>query len=100
MSSFLKEELMSASPNHSALGGVPVPGLMHPQRKSWLARNWFWLLIALAVCGAVLIFGFFSLILGAIRGSDVAKEAVARAQSNAVVVQHVGTPISEGWLVL
>jgi hypothetical protein len=91
---------MSASPNYSPLGGVSTPGMMHAQRKSWLAKNWFWLLIALAVCGVALLFGIFSLIVGAIRGSDVAKEAVARAQSNAVVAQRVGTPISEGWLVL
>lgn len=91
---------MSTSPNYSPLGGVPPPGTMPAQRKGWLARNWVWLLIALAVCGAVFLFGIFGLIVRAIRGSDVSKEAVARAQSNPVVVQHLGTPISEGWLVL
>lgn len=91
---------MSTSPNYSPLGVTPPPGSIPAQRKSWLARNWFWLLIAAAVCGAVFLFGIFSLIVGAIRGSDVAKEAVARAQSNPVVVRHLGTPISEGWFVL
>jgi hypothetical protein len=91
---------MSASPNYSPLGAAPPPGTMAAHRKSWLARNWFWLLIAAAVCGVVFLFGIFSLIVGAIRGSDVAKEAVARAQSNPIVVQRLGTPISEGWLVL
>jgi hypothetical protein len=91
---------MSTSPSYSPQGTVLAPGYMPPQRKSWLAKNWFWLLIALAVCGAAFLFGIFSLIVGAIRGSDVAKEAVARAQSNAVVVRRLGTPISEGWLVL
>jgi hypothetical protein len=40
-----------------------------------------------------------TLLVGAIRGSDVAKEAVARAQSNALVMQRLGAPISEGWFV-
>jgi hypothetical protein len=91
---------MSTSPSYSPLGALPAPGMTPARRKSWLARNWFWLLIALAVCGVAFVFGIFSLIVGAIRGSDVAKEAFARAQSNAVVVQRLGTPISEGWLVL
>lgn len=91
---------MSMSPSYSPLGAMPTPGTMPVQRKSWLARNWFWLLIALAVCGGAFLFGIFSLIVGAIRGSDVAKEAVARAQSNTVVVQRLGTPINEGWFVV
>jgi hypothetical protein len=72
---------------------------MPNQRKSWLGRNWKWLLAAVFVCGIVFVIGIFSLIIGAMRGSDVAKEAVARAQSNALVVQHLGAPISEGWFV-
>jgi hypothetical protein len=37
--------------------------------------------------------------MGAMRSSDVAKEAFARAQSNPLVKQQVGNPINEGWLV-
>jgi len=40
-----------------------------------------------------------SLVVGAIRGSDVAQEAVARAQSNALLAQRLGNPIREGWFV-
>ena len=43
--------------------------------------------------------GFFALIMGAIRSSDVAKASVAMAQSNRRVVQQLGAPIEEGWLL-
>jgi len=78
---------------------MPSPALMPNQHRSWLGRNWKWLLAAIFVCGVVFVVGIFTLIMGAMRSSDVAKEAFARAQSNAVVAQRLGTPISEGWLV-
>ena len=72
---------------------------MPNRRKSWLGRYWIWLLVAVLLCGGLFVLGIFSLIIGAMRGSDVAKEAVARAQSNALVAQRLGAPISEGWFV-
>ena len=90
---------MSTQPGGMPQASGSAPGPMPNQRKSWLGRNWLWLLGALVVCG----FGFVALIIfvvvGAIRGSDVAKEAFARAQSNALVMQRLGAPISEGWFV-
>jgi hypothetical protein len=91
---------MSTPPSYIPQGAVPTSGRTPTHQKSWLARNWFWLLIALAVCGAAFLFGIFSLIVGAIRGSDVAKEAVSRAQSNPAIRGHLGAPISEGWFVV
>jgi hypothetical protein len=64
-----------------------------------LARNWKWLLATLFVGGLVLMVGFFALIMGAIRSSDVAQASVATAQSNRQVVQQLGSPIEEGWLL-
>jgi hypothetical protein len=90
---------MSTQPSYIPQATVPASGVMPNQRKSWLGRNWIWLLLALLLCGALFVFGIFSLIIGAMRGSDVAKEAVARAQSNALVAQRLGAPISEGWFV-
>jgi len=84
---------MSTQPTPMPQGSAPS------QRKGFLARNWKWLLAAVFVCGLVFVGGFVALILGAMRGSDVAKEAFARAQSNSLVGQRLGTPITEGWLV-
>jgi hypothetical protein len=72
---------------------------MPNQNRSWLGRNWKWILAAIFVCGAVFVVGIFALIMGAMRSSDVAREATARAQASAPLAQRLGTPISEGWLV-
>ena len=76
----------------SAVGQIPV------QRKSWLGRNWKWLLLVgflVMVCFGL---GIFALIMSWMRSSDVALEAVARAQANPAVVQRLGGRIEEGWL--
>jgi hypothetical protein len=69
------------------------------QRKSWLGRNWKWLLggtfLTLVAFGA----GIFALIMSWMRGSDVAQEAVTRAQSNPAMTQRLGARIDEGWLM-
>lgn len=88
---------MSTQPNQFPQATAPT--LMQNQNRSWLGRNWKWLLAAIFVCGAVFVVGIFTLIMGAMRGSDVAREATARAQANALVGQRLGTPISEGWIV-
>lgn len=88
---------MSTQPNYIPQGTSPtrVPN----QGRSWLGRNWKWLLIAVFACGAVFVVGIITLVMSAMRGSDVAREATARAQANALVGQRLGTPISEGWMV-
>src|ERR1700689_3179579 len=88
---------MSTQPNQFPQAGAPT--MMPNQNRSWLGRNWIWLLAAFFVCGAVFVVGIFALIMGAMRSSDVAREATARAQSNAVLAQRLGSPISEGWFV-
>ncbi len=78
------------------------PGQVPAQPKSWLARKWkllLGLLVALVVLGIAAVFGILMLIMSSMKGSDVAKEAMARARSNPAVVQHLGTPIEEGWFV-
>lgn len=79
-----------------------MPEQIPVQPQSWVARNWkllLGLLVALGVLGVAAVFGFLTLIMSSIKGSDVAREAMARARSNPAVVQHLGTPIEEGWLV-
>src|SRR5580658_396624 len=90
---------MSTQPGGMPQTPVPAPSLTPAPRKSWLARNWIWLLAAVFACGLLFVIGIVTLFLGAIRGSDVAKEAFARAQSNAQVAQRLGAPLSEGWLI-
>lgn len=90
---------MSTQPSRMPQFSTPTPGLMPNARKSWLGRNWWKLLAAAFLCMILFVAGIVTLIVGAMRGSDVAKEAVARAQSNTLVTQRLGNPISEGWFV-
>jgi Cytochrome oxidase complex assembly protein 1 len=69
------------------------------QRKSWLGRNWKWLLGATFLTLVVFAAGIFALIMSWMRGSDVAQEAVARAQANPAMMQRLGARIDEGWLM-
>ena len=80
------------APSISSLAG-------NAPRRSWLGRNWKWLAAALFLGMLLFGFGLFALIMGVIRGSTVARDSIARARSNAAVVQRLGTPLSEGWLV-
>ncbi|HXW13325.1 MAG TPA: cytochrome c oxidase assembly factor Coa1 family protein, partial [Terriglobia bacterium] len=79
-----------------------MPGQIPVQPKNWLERNWkllLGLLVVLGVLGIAAVLGILTLIMASIRGSNVAREAMARAKSNPVVVQRLGTPIEVGWLV-
>jgi hypothetical protein len=89
---------MSTQPSFTPQSAVPAP-LMPNQGRSWLGRNWKWLLAAVFVCGVVFVVGIVAVVMGTMRSSDVAKEAFARAQSNTLVEQRLGSPISEGWFV-
>jgi hypothetical protein len=91
---------MSAQPGQLPQYSAGLPATVTgPARKSWLRRNWLWLLGGLFLGGLLLVFGVIMLIFGAIRSSDVAKAAVARAQANPDVVQRLGSPLEEGFFV-
>jgi hypothetical protein len=76
-----------------------VSGQIVDRRGSWLGRNWKWLLLVAFLAVIVFVTGLVALIMGGIRSSDVAKEAVARAQANPAVVKRLGAGIDEGWMM-
>jgi len=86
------------SDHSSTLPGV-VTGQIEVPRKSWLARNWKRLLLV-AFLGIILLsVGILALIMGVLRGSEVAKGAVAKAQGNPLIVQRLGSNIEEKWMI-
>lgn len=90
---------MSTQPNGMSQAAANAPTPMPNQPRGWLGRNWWKLLAAALLCVILFVGAIVTLVMGAMRASDVAKEAVARAQSNALVIQRLGTPINEGWFV-
>jgi Cytochrome oxidase complex assembly protein 1 len=81
--------------------GLPNPQ-MNPPQRGWLGRNWKWvipvgcILPLLVCCGGVT--AVFMFALGAIKSSDVYKEAVAKAKANPDVKAAIGEPITEGFM--
>lgn len=73
------------------------------QQKSWLGRNWKWLLpvgclLPILCCGtfgASIYFGVTKVI----QGSDAFKQGLTRASENADVQELLGTPLSPGMTV-
>jgi hypothetical protein len=73
------------------------------RKPNWWKRNWKWfvplgcftmILLFLAFIGAILVIVF-----GAMKSTDVYKEALARAKANPAVIEALGSPITEGFLV-
>jgi hypothetical protein len=71
-----------------------------PPRKSWWGRNWKWLVPTGCLGLALLLAGFVALlvvvIFGAMKSSDVYKDAVAKARANPAVIDALGSPLKEG----
>lgn len=71
--------------------------------RSWWSRNWKWFvpvgclgLIVLCLLG---IAGIVGIVFGAMKSSDVYKEALQRAQNHPEVQAALGTPIEAGWIM-
>jgi len=82
----------------------PTPSA--PPQRSWWSRNWKWaapvgclvlLLPLLAIGGFV--GTILAIVFGSIKSSDVYEEALARARANPAVVEALGQPVEDGWLV-
>src|SRR5207237_7702078 len=77
----------------------PVPS----QRPNWWKRNWKWFvplgcftvaLLFLAFVGSILVIVF-----SAMKSTDVYKQALARAKADPAVIEALGSPIKDGFLV-
>ena len=89
-------ETPKPSPFSSNPAAQPGPG--------WWSRNWKWfvptgcltiLLLIVAFIAAIFFFVF-----GILKSSDVYKTALARAKSDPAVIEALGEPIKEGWLIM
>ncbi|HYY96856.1 MAG TPA: cytochrome c oxidase assembly factor Coa1 family protein [Pyrinomonadaceae bacterium] len=91
---------MNPNPVQPQYGGPYQPP---PQQQGCWGRNWKWLvptgcfgLIVLVVAAVAAIF-FFAV--SAVKSSEVYQFALERARSNPQVVEELGEPIKDGWLV-
>ena len=79
------------------------PAVPLTPRPNWWTRNWKWfvpggcfsmLLLFVAFVGSVALIVF-----SAMKSTDVYKEALERARANSAVIEALGSPITEGYLV-
>jgi Cytochrome oxidase complex assembly protein 1 len=89
------------STQNQILNSAAVSASFAPRaaRKGWFSRNWKWLGSMVLAVGFGLALALIVLAFAAMKNSDVAKESVLQAQANPLVVQKLGTPITEGWMV-
>ena len=67
--------------------------------KSWLAKNWKWLVLVLATGCIALPVGLVLMIFGLIKNTTPYKVAIQEAASDQRVVGLIGEPIEPGWWV-
>jgi hypothetical protein len=82
----------------------PYPAQPYPPyRPSWWNRNWKWFvpLGCLGCCmGAIgIVVAIAIFVLGALKTSDVYKEALRRVEESPRVVAEIGQPVEDGWFV-
>jgi hypothetical protein len=91
---------MSTPPSQISSSTAAYPGVTPvAARKGWFSRNWRWLVPTFLIIFVVLPLLLIGSIFAAMKNSDAAKESLLRAQKNALVVEKLGTPIEEGWMV-
>ncbi len=67
--------------------------------KSWLAKNWKWLVLVLATGCIALPVGLVLMIFGLIKNTTPYKVAIQEAASDQRVIDLIGEPIEPGWWV-
>ncbi len=81
----------------SAQAAFPAP------QPNWWERNWKWFVptgcLTLVLLFVLFVGALVSLAMGAMKSSDVYRQAVAKARTNPTVVEKLGTPVAEGYFV-
>ena len=78
----------------------PIP----PQTRGyWWTRNWKWFVptgcLTILVLFVAFIMSIVLIVFGAMKSTDVYKDAVAKAKANPAVIEALGSPIEEGMFV-
>ena len=73
------------------------------EKRGWWSRNWKWFVpvgcLSILAAIAVVIVLIVTLVFGALKSSDVYKQAMSKATANPTVISELGQPIESGWMV-
>jgi hypothetical protein len=81
----------------------PPPSIPAKPNRNWWTRNWKWFVptgcLTIFVLFVAFIVSIGLIVFGALKSTDLYKEAVAKAKANPAVVEALGSPIEEGLFV-
>jgi hypothetical protein len=81
---------------------IPPP-ISSTAKPNWWKRNWKWFVPLGCFCTAVAFVVFVGsvvlIVFSAVKSTDVYKDALARAKAHPAVVEVLGSPVTEGFLV-
>jgi hypothetical protein len=81
---------------------IPPPVPLTP-KPNWWKRNWKWLVPTGCLSITLLFVAFIAsvvlIVFTAVKSTDVYKDALARGKAHPAVIEALGSPITEGFLV-
>jgi hypothetical protein len=81
---------------------IPPPVPLAP-KPNWWTRNWKWFVPTGCLSIALLFVAFAAsvvlIVFSAVKSTDVYKDALARAKAHPAVIEVLGSPVTEGFLV-
>jgi Cytochrome oxidase complex assembly protein 1 len=81
----------------------PAPPVPPTPKRNWWKRNWKWFVplgcFSMVVLFLALVGSIALIVFSAMKSTNVYKDALARAKANSAVIEALGQPIKEGFLV-
>jgi hypothetical protein len=72
-------------------------------RRNWWKRNWKWFVplgcFSIALLFVVFVGSMIVIVFSAVKSTDVYKNALTRARSDPAVIEALGSPVTQGFLV-
>src|SRR5437773_6947367 len=79
------------------------PQLSSTAKPSWWTRNWKWFVpvgcLSVAASFVVFVGSVVLIVFSAVKSTDVYKDALARAKTHPAVIEALGSPVTDGFLV-
>ena len=79
------------------------PAVPPTPRRNWWKRNWKWFVplgcFSIALLFVVFVGSVVVIVFSAVKSTDVYKDALTRAKSHPAVIEALGSPVTEGFLV-